>query len=230
MARAGKKVILVDANLRHPTLNDEFNTLEERGLVEVLLGSMSLNEALVASETANLSVLYSGRTEMDPSGLFSRPELSSLMQDLRDMADTVVLDAPSCYSADVLFLAAQADCILQVVGSGKIEEETLRDASTALQQATGKPMVYFMNRVPAGERQAYIYYSTGATAPQAGPSLSGQTLLPAPEKLTTNGNGSYRPATTTPLRPTIGTSAGLRGRKAFRKSHVRDRDTSQRDR
>jgi capsular exopolysaccharide synthesis family protein len=159
LARAGNRVILVDADLRRPAQNEIFGTAEPVGLADVILGRLSLDEALVAGDTENLTLLHSGTPDRNPTDLFSMPSLPRILEELRNMADMVIVDAPACaVVADALLLAPHVDCIMHVVSAGVAERPVVRDAAETLAAAGPKLMVFFVNRAPKDQSAAYLRY------------------------------------------------------------------------
>lgn len=155
MAEAGKSVILMDANLRRPSQNVLFQTGESGGLTDVLSGQLPLDEAIATSNVENLSILNSGVSSQNPTVLLSQPRLASVMEALRFKADVVIIDAPDCTSvADTLLLTAHADCLLQVVRAGRVDMETLHNASMAL-HATGKKVTVLANGLTRPQQRAF---------------------------------------------------------------------------
>ncbi len=161
LARSGKSVILVDADLRRPTQNTLFASDEKIGLADVLLGRATLDEALVKSDTERLALLHSGSCDKDPADVVSLPYMQTLINDLCRRADVVLVDTPACsVVADALLIAQCADCIMYVVGAGKVNEEAVRESVAALSAARPKAMTVFVNRVPRVSTRAYRgYYS-----------------------------------------------------------------------
>lgn len=161
LARAGKKVILVDADMRRPRQCRYFDTDEGFGLADVLSRRMTLNEALSASDTDNLRILYSGTPSRNPSELLSLSRLTETLDKLREAADVVMIDTPACgVVADAMLLAPYADSIVQVVGIGKADEEVVRDTTVTLQSVAPKNFVVFVNHAPREQRHGYSsYYS-----------------------------------------------------------------------
>jgi len=81
------------------------------------------------------------------------------MDALRDMADVVVVDTPACAAvADALLISHYADCIVQVVGLGKVNEETMLDTTVALQAAGPSTLTYFVNRTPRQSDRSHSQY------------------------------------------------------------------------
>ena len=184
-ARAGKRVILVEADMRRPSMNALFNTSEPTGLAEVLNGEMQLDDVLVGSDVENLTLLYSGAPSCNPSDLIARPQMTELIQALRQEADIIYVDTPPCsVVADALVMAPLADCILQVVSLDMADQPTTLETTAALRAADPRSMVYFINRAPDEPNKSYSSYYTkhDSSASQAAPANSPRALLNAPEE------------------------------------------------
>jgi polysaccharide biosynthesis transport protein len=166
IARTGRSVILVDADMRRPAQNGIFHTDERIGLADVLAGEISLEEALVASDIDTLSILHSGTPRMSPTELVSLPTMVATIDKLREEAEVVIIDTPACaFMADALLIAPHADCVLQVVGAGQVDEDLVRETTTALKAAEPKMMLFFVNRAPKDRSNAYhSYYYAGIPA------------------------------------------------------------------
>lgn len=163
MARAGRQVILVDADMRRPSQNYLFNTDEPSGLANVLSGEMELSDALVSSDVENLLVLYSGTIHQNPTDLVSTERMIETIDALREESDVVIIDTPACsVVADALLMAPYADCILHIIGAGQVGENVVCEAAAALQAASPKTLAFFVNRAPKEKRTAYAnyYYAT----------------------------------------------------------------------
>jgi capsular exopolysaccharide synthesis family protein len=159
LALSGRTVVLVDADMRRPAMNRLFNTAETSGLADVLIGRIPVGEAIVRSDTENLFVVHSGTPSRNPSELLSRPQVPEVIDSLRDIADIVIIDTPACAAvADGLLLAHHTDCIVQVVGLSKVNEEILIETTTALQSAGPKVLTYFVNRTPRESRRNHTSY------------------------------------------------------------------------
>ena len=159
LARSGRRVILVNADLRRPTQELSFPATGSLGLADVLERRVSLADALEQSGTPNLLVLHSGQVTDSPTSLLSRPRLAHLMHELRSAECTVLIDTPaSAVVGDALLLAPHADAVLHVVGAGQVEEAMLRRTTAALHAAAPGVLAYFVNRVAQERRPAYGGY------------------------------------------------------------------------
>lgn len=159
LVQSGKRVVLVDANLRRPVLQSYFHSDGQPGLAGVLTDQASVEDALAPTDIPGLMVMHSGITQNHPTDLVSMPRMQKLIEALRGKADAVIIDTPPCSLAtDALFLAPYVDCILQVVGVGVADEMTLADVTQALQAAAPKTTTYFLNHVPRERKRVGKYY------------------------------------------------------------------------
>jgi succinoglycan biosynthesis transport protein ExoP len=189
LARTGKRVVLLDADLRRPVQNRLFNTDEPHGLAEVLRGIMTLPEVLVASDTDNLLLVHSGQPDRPPAELLSQPRMAEVLMELREEADVVIVDTPACaLVADALFLAPHAECILYVVGAGSVDRETVRSTQAILAASEPEVFTCFVNRAPR-ERGHRVHFDAAwsglsrasrrvAVLPPATPSAARAAVLP----------------------------------------------------
>ncbi|MCO8269835.1 AAA family ATPase [Actinoplanes sp. TRM 88003] len=115
LAQAGRRVVLVDTDVRRPALHLMFDLSRDRGLTNVLTGQHQLTETLAAGAIVNLRVLAVGAERENSADLLAAGGLTGLLHELREQCDVVVLDSPALLQvADGLGLAAHADQILLV--------------------------------------------------------------------------------------------------------------------
>ena len=165
-ARAGRRVVLVNADMRRPSALMQAGKTSPPGLAEVLSGALRVDDVLVPTETANLSMLHGGNAAKNPIDLISQPHMAETMQALRAAADVVIVDSPpAAVVADALLLAPHMDCVLYVVGVGIVDSENMRNTAGALAAAAPKMLAYFVNRVPQiiGGSANYSYAGYGRT-------------------------------------------------------------------
>lgn len=175
LARSGKRVILVDADMREPALGTLFDDAPSEGLIEVLSGKVLLDDALAASETPNLSVLFNKSARVNSADIIVSPHMTNFLQMIRSRADVVVLDTPSCTVVDPLLLAPSVDYVLQVIDLGRANEDAVNSTSSVLSGLA--PLGLFINRTSKKNAPAYeVARSFAATL--APPSLSGGTTKP----------------------------------------------------
>jgi capsular exopolysaccharide synthesis family protein len=131
-----RRVALVDANLRHPSLNALFG-LEDHGpgLSEVLLGQATLDDALVYLPDVGLTVLPAGAVPQFPTELLGSAGMRRTLDTLRARFDRVLLDLPAVLPlADAGTVAPLADGVVMVIRAGATQRPALDEALTALEQ------------------------------------------------------------------------------------------------
>ena len=161
-ARAGQRVVLVNADMRRPSslplLRDGKQATP--GLADVLNGKAGSVEALVESDVPNLLLLRSGTPARNPMDLLSRPQMGEAIRALREAADVVVIDTPpTAVVSDALLLAPYADRLLYVIAIGMADADSIKNNAAALSAAAPDRMSYFINRAPRPSAVS-SYYDT----------------------------------------------------------------------
>ncbi|MEW5980694.1 MAG: polysaccharide biosynthesis tyrosine autokinase, partial [Acidobacteriota bacterium] len=158
IAQSGKRVILADTDLRHPSLHKFFGLPEEPGITNVLLGEIhNLDSVLRETEVPGLHVLVSGTHPPNPAELLASRLMGGLVEALKQRADIVLLDSPPILPVtDATLLAAKAGSVLWVIDAGTTRTDVLRKAKEALAQVDAKILGVVLNR--ASEASAYGYY------------------------------------------------------------------------
>jgi capsular exopolysaccharide synthesis family protein len=135
---AGRRVTLVDLDLRRPSLARSFDLVGDAGLTEVALGSATLDEALVTipthePSTGALRVLTSGPPPPDPAEFHRTSALESILEMVRSTSDLVIIVAPPLLaSSDMVTLAARVDAVLVVVCRGFLIQSALPELRRVL--------------------------------------------------------------------------------------------------
>lgn len=123
-AQQGKKVLLIDADLRKPTVHTAFHLENMIGLTSVLLKKSSLEQAVQASNEKHLDVLTSGPIPPNPAELLSSKWMKELAYEACAAYDMVIFDTPPILAvADAQLLGNVADGSVLVISSGKTEKE-----------------------------------------------------------------------------------------------------------
>lgn len=148
LAEGGRRTVLVEGDMRRPTFSRILDVRRTPGLSEVLLGDVSLDEALLAGPIPGLSVLPSGRVPPNPMDLLSRPGLERVIQALTGRFDVVVVDSPPVLPvADGLVLSALADGVVLVYKVGATSRGALKRATSLLAQARAHMFGVVLNDV-----------------------------------------------------------------------------------
>ena len=145
-AQTGKKVLLVDADLRRPTLDAKFSVHKEPGLSELLAGSIKLSAAVQPTKVENLHVMVSGEIPSNPAEILG----SEAMRDFVDAAsktyEVVLFDSsPILAVTDPAVISTMVDGTVIVVASGKTRLQDLDQAAELLEGVGGKVLGVVMN-------------------------------------------------------------------------------------
>jgi capsular exopolysaccharide synthesis family protein len=163
VAQTGRRVVVVDAHLRLPTLHKVFSLSNRVGLSSVLEDRASLEEAIQETGIAGVQVLTSGPLPPNPAELLSSPQMTALVERLTRQYDMVLLDTPSVLAvADAAALARSADGVLLVVERAQARQETVRAATQQLSDVKAHPIGIVINRSqPDGTYDYYTRVPTG---------------------------------------------------------------------
>ncbi|MDB5042403.1 MAG: lipopolysaccharide biosynthesis protein, partial [Candidatus Eremiobacteraeota bacterium] len=118
MAELRPGVLLVDADLRIPSLHKNLNMHRASGLSDVLVGTISLDEAVRSTSYAGLDVIVAGTKVPNPFALLQSPAFERFLQEAKKRYETVLIDTPACGSImDAAVVCARADGTVYVVAS-----------------------------------------------------------------------------------------------------------------
>jgi capsular exopolysaccharide synthesis family protein len=150
MALAGKRVILIDGDLREPRLSESFGYDGETGLTDVLRGRSRLeSEVRLWQADLNLGILPAGATVDNPSELLSSQTLVSVLDTCRRSADVVLIDTPPLLNVtDGSVIAGLSDGALLVVSHGETTSELAAAAAAQLREADTDLHGVIINHVP----------------------------------------------------------------------------------
>jgi capsular exopolysaccharide synthesis family protein len=132
MAQAGKKVIVVDCDLRRPMQHEIFGAKNNTGLSMLLAGRCSLDTAVQRTSVTGLEILPCGPTPANPTEILNSREFGETLEQLADKYDCVVIDSPPVDSAnDARIIAASCDgtlIVLKAQTAHRRQAERARDS------------------------------------------------------------------------------------------------------
>jgi succinoglycan biosynthesis transport protein ExoP len=154
------RVLLIDADLRRPTVHSRFGVSGKIGLSTVLSGSNTLDEVLQAvPDIPNLTLLTSGPVPPFPTEMIVSQAMSSLLAECRKRYTHIVLDSPPILTiTDGIVLAPQADAVLLVVRYGRASKHSVRRSRDLLQRANVRMGGTVINAVDTSSQRYYGYY------------------------------------------------------------------------
>lgn len=157
-AQQGKRVLLIDADMRKPTVHYTFRVDNRRGLSSVLVGELLLEEATTKSDIPDLDVLAAGPIPPNPSELLGSKAMMKMIQEASSFYDLVIFDTPPVLAVtDAQILANQVDGALLVVRSKQTDQEAALKAKHLLEPAKAKLLGAVLNDRDKQKDQYYYY-------------------------------------------------------------------------
>lgn len=158
LAEGRRRAVLVDTDLRRPSLHRHFGLPNETGLSQVVRGEASLDEAIQATDYPELRVLTSGAVPLDLANLLASPRMQELIKSLRGDGEMVLLDSPPILAvADAAMLAPLVDGVLLIAGRNQTARQRLERAAEQIETAGGSTLGVVFNGTKPGD--SYYYYS-----------------------------------------------------------------------
>lgn len=171
LADAGLKVLLIDADLRRPSIADYLGLEGQVGLTTVLIGSANVDEVTQRWQQSSLDVLPAGQVPPNPSELLGSKAMTSLLHKLSDRYDMVLLDSsPLLPVTDAAILSQAAGGTLVVVGADHIHRAQLRHAIESLSTVGANVLGLVLNKVSKRDVAAYRYDGSYPSNPSDPPS------------------------------------------------------------
>ena len=160
LAQKGVRVLLIDGDLRRPSIHTTLGMGPHSGLSNVLTGSTTLDEAIVRTTVLpNLFVLPAGTPPPNPAELLASSNMRDVLVQLREQYDHIVIDTPPSLSVtDAVVLSPRADAVILVIRSGQTSKQALRRSRDILFQVNAKLVGVLLNAVDLTSPDYYYYY------------------------------------------------------------------------
>lgn len=161
-AQEGKKVLLVDGDMRKPTMHYTFHMGNTSGLSSVLTRQSTLQEVIRKTAVDRLDLLTCGPIPPNPAELLASKSMTALIEQLKDMYDLVIFDTPPVLSVtDGQILANKCESTILVVSSGNTEKEMALKAKEAIESANSRLIGVVLNNYKLAKDSYYNqYYGT----------------------------------------------------------------------
>jgi exopolysaccharide transport family protein len=160
LAQKGTRVLLIDADLRRPSIHKTLGMGPRAGLSNVLTGGTTLQQATARSSSLpNLFVLPAGTPPPNPAELLASAQMFDILAELREQYDHIIVDTPPTLSVtDAVVLSTRADAVVLVIRSGQTTKPALRRARDILAQVNARVAGVLMNAVNLNSPDYYYYY------------------------------------------------------------------------
>ncbi len=160
LAQKGTRVLLIDADLRRPSIHKTLGIGPRIGLSNVLTGGATLQEATFRSSfLPNLYILPAGTPPPNPAELLASAQMAEILVGLREQYDHIVMDTPPTLSVtDAVVLSPSADAVVLVIRCGQTTKPALRRSREILSQVNARVSGVLLNAVDLDSPDYYYYY------------------------------------------------------------------------
>ncbi len=160
MAQTGKRVTLVDADLRRPTMHRVMGTPNESGLADLLVGGSDAPEQLLTTTMiAGLRILPSGPVPANPAELLESQRFADVLAYLRSISDLIIIDTPPITAVtDAAIISSLSSGVLLVTNG--TTHRTAAVAQSALRQVSADILGVILNQVTLEADRYYDYYTS----------------------------------------------------------------------
>jgi protein-tyrosine kinase len=141
------RMLLLDSDLRYPTIHTRLGLMQSPGLTEILEGNADLDSGMINTEKENLKVITSGNLVSYPAELLESERLKDLINVLKSRFDLILVDsAPVIPYSDASVLSSRVDGVLLVVQSGKTRQEDIQQVYATLRDNQATVLGVVLNR------------------------------------------------------------------------------------
>ncbi|TKJ40386.1 hypothetical protein CEE37_08675 [candidate division LCP-89 bacterium B3_LCP] len=159
MSQMGSRVLIVDGDLRRPTIHSLFNMDRQVGLTNALLGTYTLDEVIKPSGIENLDVITAGDIPPNPSELLSSNTMRKVLSLLSERYDLILIDSPPIIAVtDAAVLSTRTDAVLLVVSSGYITRKEVLRAVQLLGNVNANLLGVLLNGLDVKRIYGSYYY------------------------------------------------------------------------
>ena len=159
-AQGGQRVIVVDSDLRRPTLHKMLHVTNSIGLTNYLLKQNSLEEVIQTTNNPSLDFLASGKLPSSSLGILSSAQMKDLISELKQRYDFVFFDSPPIMGvSDASILASEMDMTLQVIQYRRYPQPMNIRAKQLIEKVGGNLVGIVLNNINMSQDESYYYYS-----------------------------------------------------------------------
>ena len=158
-ANLNKKVLLIDCDLRNPSIHKMFRLNNIYGLTDILAKDRAVDKCIQETELENLYVLTAGATPPNPAEILSSEKMKNLIEDLKNIYDYIFIDTPPIgLVTDAGVLSSFIDGVVLVVKSESVEKKYLEETKKKLDAVDARILGAILNSYKS-EQKDYDYYS-----------------------------------------------------------------------
>ncbi len=159
-AQSGNRVLIVDSDLRRPTLHKLFKTANNLGLTNYLLKQNTLAEIVQTTGVPNLDFMASGKLPSSALGILGSAQMKEMIAELKQRYDFIFFDSPPILGvSDASILASEVDLVMQVIQYRRYPQPMTLRAKQMIEKVGGNFVGLILNNINMSQDEGYYYYS-----------------------------------------------------------------------
>jgi capsular exopolysaccharide synthesis family protein len=159
-AQAGNRVLIVDSDLRRPTLHKLFKVGNNLGLTNYLLKQNTLAEIVQTTNVPNLDFMASGKLPNSSMGILGSAQMKEMIAELKQRYDFILFDSPPILGvSDASILASEVDLVMQVIQYRRYPQAMTIRAKQMIEKVGGNFVGIILNNINMSQDEGYYYYS-----------------------------------------------------------------------
>ena len=159
-AQAGNRVLIVDSDLRRPTLHKLFKVANNLGLTNYLLKQNTLSEVVQTTPVPNMDFMASGRLPNSSMGILGSSQMKEMIAELKQRYDFIFFDSPPILGvSDASILASEVDLVMQVIQYRRYPQPMTIRAKQMIEKVGGNFVGLVLNNINMSQDEGYYYYS-----------------------------------------------------------------------
>ena len=158
LAQGESKVLLVDCDMRKPSVHKNFRISNENGLTDLLLHKRTMEQVMV-KYNENLTIVSAGRVSPNPSEMLGSRAMGTFLEEMKEHFDYVVMDTPPLGAVtDAQVLSTKVDGIILVVKAGATKKDVVMNSVNLIKKVNGNLIGTVLNGVEQSKNKYYYYY------------------------------------------------------------------------
>lgn len=158
IAETGKSVLLIDCDLRKPSIHKKFKISNEKGVTNFLLGEVTFEQATKVYKN-KLFIMTAGTIPPNPAEMLSSNKLKNFLKKVSDQFDMVIIDSPPVMAVtDAQILSTITDGVILVITSAQTEKVMAIKAKESLKKVNANILGVVLNRIKEENGKSYGYY------------------------------------------------------------------------
>lgn len=158
-AQAGKRTLIIDADLRRPTMHYTFELGNPRGLSTAIVGEADVEQVVRQTDIEDLDIITSGPIPPNPSELLQSKKMETLLKTVQMQYDIIILDSPPILTVpDAQILGPKVNGTILIVNALDNDRDRLKKSKHLLEKTDSNVIGAVLNRKDMGSKDSYYYY------------------------------------------------------------------------